>query len=100
MKKVSIYLIHNIIQIEAKFSVIEFGRKRGITTVVSIWSFGVGIEMLVLVSNTRKETHGSLDRSSYLLRALYTRVNSETSGILGKVGIACQRGQESDEGAP
>lgn len=67
---------------------------------VSSRSFGVGIVMLVLVSNTRKDTHGGLDGSSYLLRALYTGVNSETSGILGKVGIACQLGEESDEGAP
>lgn len=67
---------------------------------VSSWSFGVGIVMLVLVTNTRKEIHGGPDRSSYSLKALYTRVNSETSGILGTVGIACQCGEESDEGAP
>lgn len=37
---------------------------------------------------------------SYLLRGLYTRVNSETSGILGNVGIACQLGEESEKGTP
>lgn len=31
---------------------------------ISSWSFGVGIVMSVLVSNTRKETHGDLDGSS------------------------------------
>lgn len=35
----------------------------------------------------------------YLLRGLYTRVNPETSGILGKVGSAHQPGEESDENA-
>lgn len=35
----------------------------------------------------------------YLLRGLYTRVNPETSGILGKVGSARQPGEESDESA-
>lgn len=63
--------------------------------------FGVGTVVLVLVSYTRKETTWGLREAFCICSGvcLYTRVNSETSGTPGKVGTACQLGEEN-AGAP